>query len=279
MSVELPEAYLLAIQMNREITGKQVAAFDLQNCAKFQKMGFISKPLSDFDRLRGCKIESVVSRGNIIRLKLDGGLNLLLAPEYGGIIRFHPKREIINSKYHLKLGFTDGTMLTVTLTGMGVIKALTDSELEDSYVYKRDFSSVASPLEESFNFKRFSRELAVTNVNLKQVLVGKDAVIVGLGNSAFQDVIYLSRIHPKRKASELNEAEQRSLFDAIQFVVKERIKAGGKNQFIDLYGKRGGYLSAMGSNRKGQTCTACGTNVERLSLGGGQVYYCPKCQK
>jgi formamidopyrimidine-DNA glycosylase len=279
MSVELPEAYLLAAQMNKELAGKQVAAFDLQNCAKFQKMGFISKSQSDFERLCSHKIESAISRGNVIRLQLESGLNLLLAPEYGGIIRFHPKRNAIGAKYHLKLDFSDASVLTVTLTGMGVIKALTDSELQESYVYKRDFSSVASPLEESFTFERFSGELAGRNVNLKQVLVGKEAVVVGLGNSAFQDILYRARIDPKQKASELNEAERQSLFNAIGFVVKERIRLGGKDQFVDLYGKRGGYVPAMGPNMKGQPCPVCGTAVEKLSLGGGQVYCCPRCQK
>jgi formamidopyrimidine-DNA glycosylase len=279
VSVELPEAYILANQMDKELMGRQVAAFDLQNCAKFQKIGFISKSSSDFERLRSHKVESTVSRGNVIRLKLDGGLNLLLAPEYGGMIRFHPKSSNVNSKYNLKLNFTDETALTVTLIGMGVIKALTDAELEKSYVYQRDFSSVASPLEESFTFERFSRELTGRTMNLKPVLVGKEAIVVGLGNSAFQDTLFCARIHPKRKASELKGTEQKQLFDAIQFLVKERIKLGGKEQFVDLYGKRGGYVPAMGPNMKGRACLACGTQVEKLSLGGGQVYCCPKCQK
>ena len=162
---------------------------------------------------------------------------------------------------------------------MGIIQALTDEELPHSYVYRRDFSATASPVEEGFTFERFSKEIAGRNVNLKTVLVGKDAAVVGLGNAAFQDIIYRAHLHPKRKASELNAAEQQALFEAIQYVVKQRINFGGKNQFVDFYGKQGSYTPAMGPNMKGKICTECGADVAKLSFGGGQIYLCPECQK
>ncbi|MCL5877763.1 MAG: hypothetical protein M1540_08130 [Candidatus Bathyarchaeota archaeon] len=68
MSVELPEAYILTKQMNTELIGKQVSAFSLQNCTKYQDLGFINTYRSDFQQLCGHKIEPVVSRGNTIRV-------------------------------------------------------------------------------------------------------------------------------------------------------------------------------------------------------------------
>jgi formamidopyrimidine-DNA glycosylase len=279
MSIELPESHILAKQMNKELRGKQIGFCQLQDYQKLQRIGFINKNLSDFDRIAGGRIESVVSRGNVIRVKLDNSMNLLLAPEYGGRILYHMKESIVPAKFNLKLGFSDNTTLTVVLTGMGVIQALKDDELEHSYVYRRDFSHVASSTDDrEFTLERFSKELTDKNVNIKSALVGKDAVVVGLSNSAFQDIIYRARIHPKRKASGLIESEKRALYNAITLVVQERIQSGGKNQFIDLYGKQGSYTPAMGPNMKKQACPTCGTKVEKISLGGGQTYYCPKCQ-
>ena len=110
------------------------------------------------------------------------------------------------------------------------------------------------------------------------VLVGKDAVVVGLSNSAFQDILYRAKLHPKRKASELNADEQRTLFNAVRNVLQERIRLGGKDQLLDLYGKQGGYTPAMGPNMKLRNCPTCGSLIEKLSIGGGQVFLCPKCQ-
>jgi formamidopyrimidine-DNA glycosylase len=61
-------------------------------------------------------------------------------------------------------------------------------------------------------------------------------------------------------------------------MLQERIRLKGKDQFYDLYGNQGGYTPAMGPNMKGRHCPICGTPIEKLNLGGGQVYFCPKCQ-
>ena len=193
---------------------------------------------------------------------------------------YHTSGSTVPNKFHLKLDFSDGTSLTVALTGMGTIQVLRDEELERSYVYKRDFSEVVSPVNEGkFTFEHFSKQLAEKRVNIKSSLVGKDAVIVGLSNSAFQDILFRAKIHPKRKASELSENERYTLYDAIKSMVNERMRFGGKDQFIDLYGNPGRYTPTMGPNMSGKTCIVCGTSIAKLGLGGGQVYFCPKCQK
>jgi formamidopyrimidine-DNA glycosylase len=281
MSVELPEASILSTQMNNELRGKQIANYELRDYQKLQRIGFFNKRVEDFDRLVGGRVESVVSRGNVIRVKLDNGVNLLLAPEYGGRILYHPKNSAIPNKFHLKLGFADDTALTVALTGMGVIQALKDAELENSYVYKRDFlSTVPSPTDEkAFTFEQFAKQLADKTVNIKAALVGKNAVLVGLSNSAFQDILYRAKIHPKRNAASLSNDEKTALYNAITLLVQERIQKGGKDQFVDLYGKQGNYTPAMGPNMKDQNCPTCKTKIEKISHGGGQVYLCPKCQK
>jgi len=279
VSVELPEAHILAEQMNRELRGKKIRSFQLQDYQKLQRVGFVNKDIKAFDRLVNRKIESIMSRGNTIRVKLDLSMNLILAPEYGGRILYHTSGSSVPKKFHLKIDFIDNTALTVALTGMGVIQALKDDELDGSYVYRRDFSDVTSPLDDArFTFERFSKQLAEKNVNIKSVLVGKDAVLVGLSNSAFQDIVYRARIHPKRKASSLSADESHALYDAVRLVIRERIRLGGKDQFLDFYGRQGGYTPTMGPNMNGQTCRICGSSIEKLSLGGGQVYFCPKCQ-
>jgi formamidopyrimidine-DNA glycosylase len=279
MSVELAEAKILADQINKELKGKCVKSCILQNYERLQKIGMLNKDLTSFDKLVDGKFESAISRGNVIRVKFDNGMNLIIGPEYGGAIFYHADEKTVPKKFHLKIDFLDGTLLTVRLTSMGIIKALKDDELESSYVFKRDFNSERlSPLEEEFTVERFSKLLANKNKMLKAVLVGKDAVVVGLSNSAFQDIIYRAKLHPKRKTSELTTKEKQRLYEAIQLVINERIRLNGKDQFCDLYGNQGGYEPAMGPNMKQKNCPECGTPIEKLSHGGGHVYLCPTCQ-
>jgi formamidopyrimidine-DNA glycosylase len=279
MSIELPEAKILSEQMNRVLKDKRIRSYHLRDCERLQKIGFINRDIKAFDQLVNRKVESVTSRGNSIRVKLDDGMNIILFPEYGGEVFYHSCETTVPEKYHLKTDFGDKTALTVRLTSMGGIQVLKDAELKKSYVFKRDFNpEIFSPVDEDFTFERFSKLLVKNNKALKTVLVGKDAVVVGLSNSAFQDIIYRAKLHPKRKASELKSHEQKALYDAIRLVLQERIRLNGKSQFFDLHRNQGHYTPAMGPNMRKQKCPACGTSIEELSLGGGKVFVCPKCQ-
>ncbi len=278
MSIELPEARILAEQMNKELRRKQVKSVLLKDYQRLQQIGMMNRDIADFNMFVGGRIENVNSRGNMIIAKLTNGTNLILGPEYGGEIFYHKTTKSV-LKFHLRMNFIDDTFLTVRLASMGIIQALKDDELESSYVYKRDFDSAKlSPLGKEFTFDRFSKMMADNNKMLKMVLVGKDAILVGVSNSTFQDILYRAKIHPKRKASELNTQEKRRLYNAIKLVLKQRINLGGKDRFHDIYGRQGIYTAAMGPTMKEQTCTECGFTIEKLSLGGGQVYLCPNCQ-
>lgn len=278
MSVELPEAKILAEQMNRLVLGKQVKLCQTQESKGLQRIGMLEPDLTVFDQLVNAKIKEITSRGNVILVKFDNNMDLVIGLEYGGELFYYTNPEDASS-FHVKLVFTDNTGITVRLTSMGVIQLLNDNSLDNSYVYKRDFDlTKLSPSDEEFTFQRFSDIFAEQNKMLKTVLVGKDAIVVGISNSTFQDILYRAKIHPKRKASELSPAETQRLYDAIKFVVNERIRLNGKEDFQDMHQKHGSYKPAMGPNMKQQTCPECGTAIEKLSLGGGQVYLCPNCQ-
>lgn len=279
MSIELPEARILAEQMHSELQGKCIASYQLQDHKKLQRwsqIGFLNKDIKDFNQLVGGEVYSVVSRGNVICVKLNNDMNLLLSPEYGGKIRYHTQKKTVPRDFNLKLTFSDDTVLTVRHPG---IYALKKEDLKDCYVYRRDFNlNKPTPLDDEFTLARFSKLLAGANRMLKSVLVGKDAVVVGLSNSAFQDVLYRAKLHPKRKASNLTESEVEALYDAIQLLIHERLRLKGKDRFFDLYGNQGRYAPVMGSNMKQQACPTCGTTIEKLSVGGGYVFLCPQCQ-
>ncbi len=196
------------------------------------------------------------------------------------MVLFHRSEESLPEKYHLQLNFNDGTFLTVRLTSMGCIQVFGDDNLERSYVYVRDHMSKLDPMDEGeFTFVRFSDLLQSQARMLKSVLLGKDAIIVGVSNSAFQEIAYKAKIHPKRKASDLDGNERLVLYDSIRGILGERIRLKGKEGFVDLYGNPGGYKPVMASDMMGKPCPECGTAIEKLAIAGGPSYFCPHCQK
>ena len=280
MSVELPEAQILAEQMSDAILEKKIKSYDIKDSQKLQKIGFMNKDLKDYERLIGCKVKSIVSRGNVIRIQMNKKMNLVLCPDYGAQIFYHKTADSLPKKHHFKVEFTDGSFLTVRQTGMGLVYSATDTETKDLYVIKRDFSEIPSPVgEQDFTFDRFVELLDAKGQNIKAAIVGKTAVVVGLSNAAFQEIIYKAGIHPKRNTSTLTDDEKRDVYDAMKEILNSRICSGGKDNWLNLYAQPGRHTPVMGPNMKDKDCLACGSKIEKIAHGGGQVYFCPRCQK
>ena len=122
MSVELAEAMILAEQMNQTLKGKKVEHHETMDSERLQRIGFMNEDLSDYGILDGQTILGAEAGGNTVHLRLSGDANLVISPEYGGRIQYHEAGGK-HPKYHLKLGFTDGSALTMRLTNMGVVSA------------------------------------------------------------------------------------------------------------------------------------------------------------
>jgi len=280
VSVELPEAQILAEQMTNTLLEKKVKSYDIQDSDKLQKIGFMNKDLKDYERLVGCTVKSIAQRGNTIRIQMNKKMNLVLCPDYGASILFHKNENTLPKKHHFKIEFTDGTYLTVRQTGMGLVYSATDQEVKGLYVIKRDFSEVPSPVgEHDFTFERFSELIDAKNQNIKAAIVGKTAVVVGLSNAAFQEIIYNAGIHPKRNTSTLTDDEKYNVYDSMKQILNERICSGGKDNWVNLYGESGRHTPVMGSNMKEKKCPKCGASIDKIAHGGGQVFFCPHCQR
>lgn len=280
MSVELPEALILAEQLTQTLLDKKIRLCDLQDYEKLQRVGFINKDLKDYDRLVGCKVKSITHRGNVIRVQMNKKMNLVLCPDYGAKILYHKNEDTLPKKHHFKAEFTDGTYLTIRQTGMGLIYSATDQEVKDLYIIKRDFSDTPSPVgEHSFTFEKFSELLDIKSQNIKAAIVGKTAVVVGLSNAAFQEIIYKAGIHPKRSTSALTDDEKHDVYDSMKQILNARICSGGKSNWFNLFGEPGRHTPVMGPNMKDKNCPECGAAIEKIAHGGGHAYFCPRCQK
>ena len=107
MSVELPETLILAEQMTQTLLDKKVKSYEIRDSEKLQRVGFMNTDLKDYDRLVGCKIKSITHRGNVIWIKMNKKMNLVLCPDYGAKILYHKKEESLPKKHHLKIEFSD----------------------------------------------------------------------------------------------------------------------------------------------------------------------------
>lgn len=117
--------------------------------------------------------------------------------------------------------------------------------------------------------------------SIKQLLMD-GRLIVGVGNIYASESLFLSGIHPRRRAGTLSADRCGRLVASVKQVLRAAIRAGGST-LRDFVGGDGasGYFQAqhLVYGRAGDPCRRCGAPVRRLVQGQRATYYCAKCQR
>ena len=138
-----------------------------------------------------------------------------------------------------------------------------------------------SPLSTAFDEDYFASLLEadnVQNISLKAFLATEQR-IPGLGNGVLQDILWTTKVHPKRKVKTLLQEEKDTLFYNIKEVLKTMSSMGGRDTEKDLFGQSGRYLTRMSKLHANEGCPTCGDDITKEAYMGGSIYYCPICQE
>lgn len=273
--IELPEAIVIAKQIDEKLKGKQIS-FGIRGSSP-HKFAFIGKYSNQefTDIIKNKTVGSVRAQGMLILINLEPDYALTLGCG-GERIIFHLTQETLPKKHQLLLGFSDDTFLTVTVSGWGEVRLLGQREIS-SHPHIR--KGAVSPLGEKFTFNYFNSlfDAEGKHVSAKYFIVSKPG-IWGVGNGCLQDILYKSKIHPRRQMGSLKEEERRSLFESIRQTLREIVEFGGRDSERDLFDKAGGYHCLLNSKAVGLPCRNCGTLIEKIQYLGGSAYFCPSCQ-
>lgn len=272
--VELPEAMLIANQINEELSGKQIKSVNFDNYNP--KTLFMNLSSDEFiDSVVNTRIISSYAKAKWIFIEFDTKLILATAPELGADILFHKDEAALPKKYHLKLDFTDGSFFTLKYSGFLLLKLATADELENM---KYPGNLGKSPIETGYAFEDFTALLDGHKKIIKSALLD-EGNLPGVANYYLNDAFYKAKIHPKRKAFSLTNQERTNLFESIRWVLEEAIRLNGRIERKDLYGKSGGYERLIGPKNKDSPCLNCKTIIVKLGVAGSNNYVCPSCQK
>jgi formamidopyrimidine-DNA glycosylase len=273
---ELPEFVTLCRQINDTLKGKTVQRGELGNSP--HKFVWYNRTHEEFEKLTSGKtVGEANARGKWLFVPLDPGYILLLG-ECGGKVLFHPPGSKLPKKYHLHIAFEDGSFLTATTQMWGVMELYEEGREQDRQ-YVKDMR--ATPIEAEFTFGHFSTlidDLATEKKRSAKALLTQDQLIPGLGNAIAQDILFRAGLDPRHPIGELDDDQNRALYDAIVSTVAEVIEKGGRYDEFDLYGNRGGYARIMDKNAVGRPCPRCGGGVEKTQYLGGVCYFCSRCQ-
>jgi formamidopyrimidine-DNA glycosylase len=273
---ELPEYTTLARQINETMTGKSVQTGNLGNSP--HKFVWHNSTPEEFDHLTRGKVVGTASvKGRWMFIDLEPGYVLLFG-ECGGRMLLHQPGAKLPKKYHLYLGFEDGSFFTETTQMWGAME-LFEAGAEQEREYMKGMRT--TPVETAFTLDYFEDLIEEVNAMGKRSVKGlltQDQLIPGLGNAIAQDIMFNARLHPRHNIAELDSDQRDDLYNAIQDTLGEVIEQGGRYDEYDLFNQKGGYIRLMDRHAAGNPCPECGTLVEKMQYLGGTCYYCPECQ-
>ena len=115
---------------------------------------------------------------------------------------------------------------------------------------------------------------------IKTVLLDQ-SIITGIGNIYDDEILFLSRINPFRKAKTLNKEELSLIIKNTISVLDKAIAEGGTTirNYTSEEGVTGNFQNNLYVHTKeNEPCTICGTKIVKTRINGRGTYYCPKCQ-
>jgi formamidopyrimidine-DNA glycosylase len=137
------------------------------------------------------------------------------------------------------------------------------------------------PLEQGFNGGYLKNKIHSSHKAIKTALLDQTNV-AGIGNIYADEILFLSKINPMRKANTLTLNDFNNIAKYAKQVLLKSIKYGGTT--IATYKSDANHSGNFQNmllvhTKKGQPCVNCHTKIIKTKVNGRGTYYCPHCQK
>jgi len=295
---ELPEVETVMRGLIPVLVGHSIAGVDLRRSGL--RFPF---PVDFAAKLKGRQVLGLQRRAKYILVNLDGGHILLVhlgmtgrftvlgngsLPQNLGEFYFEQGTADAGSGLHDHVVFTldDGVRVVYTdHRRFGAMDILHESELA-SHKLLKDIG--VEPLGNAFSSQYLADSFRKKSAPLKSALLDQ-RIIAGLGNIYVSEVLYRSRLSPKRKAGTLvrkktHDGRLDELVRHVRDVLNEAISAGGSTlrDFSGTDGSEGAFQQRFAVyDRAGEKCQTpgCRGTIRRIVQSGRSTFYCPSCQK
>ncbi len=264
---ELPEVETIKRELQQVILGKKITEVCLHN----PRVVRFPAPAEFKRSLEGQTIKNIFRRGKLLIFELSNGRDLTVHLKMTGQLVYPGG----SSASRLAIHFSDGTTLDFNDQRLfGELRLVGDWK-------KLKFVRGLGPEPFDLTFAGFKDMLSKKKTKIKPLLMDQ-SFISGIGNLYAAEILFRSRIDPRRAASSLTEKEEQALYKEIKDVLNSAIKHGGSSvdDYVRLSGKPGDYARFHRVyGRRGKPCFVCRSLIKRITQGGRGTYFCSKCQK
>ena len=135
------------------------------------------------------------------------------------------------------------------------------------------------PWDEKLNSDYLKLKYKNKKLPIKTVLLDQ-SIIVGIGNIYDDEILFLSKINPYKKACELTDVELNNIIKNTKIVLEKAIKLGGTTikTYTSSEGVHGRFQNELLVHTKTE-CPICHKKLKVEKINGRSTYYCETCQK
>lgn len=267
---ELPEVETVTRQLNSLVTGRRVRRLVIRDSKLV---------LPRIGRIEGARIVKVRRSGKQVVFDLAHGrrrrpaLFLVAHLRMTGRLLWIPERSSPPGRIRAELLLDRGRVAFCDNRRFGTLSLFeTPQSVEPNGL---------EPLDNSLTPARLTQLVARSRQPIKPWLLRQDR-LVGIGNIYAAEILFASRIHPRRMAGSLTRDETRGLLRAIRTVLRRAIERGGTtfSDYQDSRGRSGSFARLLKVyGRAGEPCRRCKGTIERMVQQQRGTFYCPDCQR
>jgi len=270
---EKPEVMTVCSVLKNRIVGKTIT-----KCNIYWN-NIIATNIDDFkNNIINQKIYNVISRGKFIVIELDD-YYLLIHLRMEGKFTFRDVGFEREKHEHVELILDNNISWRYRdVRKFGKMYLIEKDKLFNTPPISRlGYDYYDKELDKNYLYKNIHNK----NLPIKTVLLDQ-SIICGIGNIYDDEILFLSKINPLRKASNISVDECELIINNTFKVLDEACKLGGTTikSFTSSEGVHGLFQNKLlVHGRENARCSKCGSKILKIKVGGRGTYYCPKCQK
>ena len=139
------------------------------------------------------------------------------------------------------------------------------------------------PFSSLFNIEYLQNYLKKKEKNIKNFLLDQKFV-AGIGNIYASEILFRCKIHPERKAKDLDLIDYKNIIRISRLVLKKAIKAGGSSikDFKNIKGNQGKFQKKFKVySRENKKCldVSCSGLIIKKNISNRSSFFCNLCQK
>jgi len=268
---ELPEVETVKEKLKKSLLNKRIIDVKVY----YDKIIANLSSLEFIKTLTNQTIKDITRKGKWIIFELDSNYLLSHLRMEGKYFIKDVTLEPIKHE-HISFIFNDFSLRYMDTRKFGRMYLLP----KDDILNKKPLNELGlEPWDKNLNEEYLKIKFKNKTLPIKSLLLDQ-SIITGIGNIYADEILFLSRINPTRKAQKLTDIELETIISNTKKVLESAISLGGTTirTYESSEGVHGNFQQELFVHTK-DSCKICGTKIEKIRVGGRGTYYCPKCQK